>query len=359
MTYSAVREHLERAVQTGLVPGTVCLIKKNEHIVFHEAFGHALRRPARNMNPDTVFDIASLTKLVTTTIILRLITEEKLSLDDSIPQRLPYIRQYDALNNRLSEVTVRHLLTHSSGLPAWFPFYSRSKEGFYPIMNDIAAQSAIEENAVYSDLNFILLGEIIVHETGGSLREAVDRYIREPLGLRVMHYGPLPPNAHRVAATEAGNQFEQAMCRKRDVSFQNWRNTEQWIQGEVNDGNCYYYFNGEAGHAGLFSHARDLVRLADVYRNHGRCEGRTYIDAGLIEQALTDQGEARGLGWQFSAMFPEGCGHTGFTGTSLWVAPVKGLSVVLLTNRLHSDTPQSLQAFREELHQHILQNDIH
>jgi serine-type D-Ala-D-Ala carboxypeptidase len=338
---------IESQINAGLFSGAVVYVKKDHTVLFHEAFGKAFNTNGvkRYMNKDTLFDIASLTKVVMTTIILKLITENKFSLHSTVGELLPEVkkRPSDAIGN----IPVQQLLTHSSGLLDWYPFYT-SSGNFYDQLAKIVSTNEKTEGERYSDLNFMLVAEIIKESTKLSLQEAVNQYIRIPLGLRTMEYGPV--HSDNVAATEFGNQIEQNMCKLRNLSFSQWRDKGVPIYGQVNDGNAHYYFDGVSGHAGLFANAEDLSKIGEVYTNMGLLEGKTYISEKLIKQAITRQIGTRGLGWEMSDLYPTGCGHTGFTGTSLWIDSMRKLTVVVLTNRLHTDTPQNINEFRKKLH---------
>ncbi|MFG6114771.1 serine hydrolase domain-containing protein [Halobacillus sp. MO56] len=350
-----MNEGLARKLLQAEVPGSVCLVIKQGEVVFHEAFGSAVREPLPvAMEKDTVFDIASLTKIVTSTLILKLVSEQTFALSSNVDELLPEVAGSKTLRERLSGVSVQNLLSHSSGLPAWYPFYTRKEEDFFTILADILTEYPKENCSVYSDLNFMLLGKIIETETSLSLKDAVEHYISKPLGLPTLFYNPLHTPKDRIAATEYGNQIEQGMCRERGLTFDEWRPVDQPIHGQVNDGNGFYYFNGVASHAGLFANAEDVAKLGQLYLNEGVWHGEQWIDKSVIQAAKQDYGGARGLGWQFAPMFPEGYGHTGFTGTSLWISDSHQLITVLLTNRLHTEKPKALNELRQDVHQEIL-----
>jgi CubicO group peptidase (beta-lactamase class C family) len=337
----------------GYFPGGVCQIVKDGHCLFLRSYGTAsTEHDTRGMTYSTLFDIASLTKIVTTTIILRLVTIGKLSLEQTVKQSLSPIAANPILADYFSKVTIQDLLTHRSGLIAWYPFYS-GHLNFYDRLRYIVSTTHVSEAGVrYSDLNFMLLGQIIQEATGLTLKQAVHQLIRQPLHMQRMDYGPV--DEQDVAATEFGNRTEQRMCLERGLSFDHWRESNKAICGEVNDGNAFYFFQGAAGHAGLFADAEDVSKLGQLYINRGQCNGKHYIDPDLIELSITEQDASRGLGWEFSVIFPEGYGHTGFTGTSLWLVPEKKLTVVTLTNRLHLEEPKNINSFRKELHETIL-----
>ncbi|MBE4910558.1 beta-lactamase family protein [Bacillus luteolus] len=342
-----VKVFIESQIHAGVFPGAVVYVKKDNTVLLHEAYGKALntKDDKRDMNKDTLFDIASLTKVVITTIILKLISENKFSLHSTVAELLPAVT-----DESIGTISLQQLLTHSSGLLDWYPFYS-SSEDFYNQLVKIVSTNEKTEGVRYSDLNYMLLAEIVKESTKRSLQEALNQYIRIPLNAKTMSYGPVVSN--NVAATEFGNRIEQNMCKERNVSFSGWRDINLPICGQVNDGNAYYYFKGVSGHAGLFADAEDLSKIGEVYTNLGKLDGKEYISQSIVEQAIAKQIGTRGLGWELSDIYPTGCGHTGFTGTSLWIDPVRRLTVVVLTNRLHTDSPQNINAFRRKLHEMI------
>ncbi|KGP74723.1 serine hydrolase domain-containing protein [Pontibacillus yanchengensis] len=346
-----IDEVMEEGLTTELFPGAVCHISKGGETIYHEAFGTACHSTRTSVQTDTLFDIASLTKIVTTTLILKLASEKKLNIDDWIVSALPTLHSYSNLTNRLSNVTIRDVLIHQSGLPAWFPFYSRSDSSLFEVLEDIASQTEPVDGMVYSDLNFMLLGEIIQYHTKKTLDHAVETEMAAPLHLETLTYHPLHvASLSNIAATEQGNRTEQGMCEKRNITFTGWRPNSSWIHGEVNDGNSFYFFQGISGHAGLFSTAKDLDVIGQLYLR----KGGPLLSNELVQEASTDQGNGRGLGWQFDPMFPRGFGHTGFTGTSLWVCPEEDLVCVVLTNRLHQEKAASINGFRKQLHERIV-----
>ncbi|MYL53937.1 serine hydrolase [Pontibacillus yanchengensis] len=346
-----IDEVMEEGITSDLFPGAVCHISKSGETIYHKAFGTACHSTRASVKPNTLFDIASLTKVVTTTLILKLASEKKVNIDERVGTALPKIHSYSHLTNRLSNVTIRDLLIHQSGLPAWFPFYSRFDSSLLEILEDIAFQTEPVQGMVYSDLNFMLLGEVIQYQANKTLDHAVETEIVAPLHLETLSYHPLHvAPLSSIAATEKGNRTEQGMCRKRNIEFSSWRSNDSWIHGEVNDGNSFYFFQGISGHAGLFSTAKDLDKIGQLYWR----KGGPILSNELVQEASTDQGNGRGLGWQFDSMFPSGFGHTGFTGTSLWICPEEELVCVVLTNRLHQEKAESINGFRRQLHERIL-----
>jgi CubicO group peptidase (beta-lactamase class C family) len=341
---------IEAYIKEGYFPGAVCQIVKDDKVLFHKSYGDASTIPTkRRMTPSTIFDIASLTKIATTTMILRLISEKKLSLNQTIDQCLSCVADNFTLSSYFAQTTIKQLLTHSSGLLDWYPFYSGGLS-FYERLEQIVNTTEREVGVRYSDLNFMLLGEVIQATTGLTLKQAVHQLVTQPLGMRNMNYG----SSSHVAATEFGNRIEHRMCSERGLTFECWREENIAICGEVNDGNAFYFFQGEAGHAGLFADVENVSRLGQLYINRGEWNGRCLIDPALIDSSMKEQAQGRGLGWELSALFPRGCGHTGFTGTSLWLIPQEKVVVATLTNRLHQEQPININSFRKDLHHNIL-----
>lgn len=331
------------------IAGGVCLVKQNDHEILFKAYGKQNTFTGDDVQLDTVFDMASVTKIITSTLILKLISESRLTLGAKLGDCLPAT----ARNEVLAPITIQQLLTHSSGLVAWFPFYTElPTSDLYEILSSIELKHQEANEMIYSDLNYILLGEVLKQSHKSSLQKIIEKELVQPLELPHLTYGPL--SEENIAATEFGNQIEMEMCRSRNRTFSNWRDTGKPIIGEVNDGNAHYFFQGQSGHAGLFGTATDLSKIADLYLKGGYNKGAEFLDSKLVKQSLQTIIEYRGLGWHKSNPFPIGFGHTGFTGTALWIVPERDLQVVLLTNRLHVKEPMNINPFRRELYEEIL-----
>ncbi len=349
--YENIEHIFRKYMDDDYFTGGTCYISVNGEKTFHEAFGLSNKVEGTRCNLDTVFDLASVTKIVTSTIILKMIYENALSLTTKLENCLPQSAQIPVL----APITIKQLLTHSSGLAAWHPFYARERGGnLFSILNTIDLTHKEDRKIVYSDLNFILLGEVIKHYYQSSLQHVVQKQLVEPLDLKTLTYNP--SNKRNIAATEFGNRIEQKMCNDKGFHFTNWRNQNIPIIGEVNDGNTYYYFGGESGHAGLFSDVKDLATIGELYLKGGVNRGEKEISNDLVQDSLSKQVENRGLGWESSDIYPDGFGHTGFTGTALWIEPKRNIAVGLLTNRLHVSQPTNINLFRKEIFQEILKN---
>lgn len=298
---------------------------------------------------NAVYDLASLTKTFTTTAALALCRERGLSLDEPL-SGLPggLLRELPAgtvAAERLAALTLRRLMTHTSGLQAWYPFYADGRP-FWQILAE-RLEATPQTGMVYSDLNYILMREILCHITGLSFPQVIERYVREPLRLPQLGFAPLP-EALPVAPCCRDNQIEERMCQERGVSFEGFRPHGQAVYGQTNDGNAYYYFKGVSGHAGLFTDADSVAQF-----------GRFYLQGDeWFAQALQPQPgcEGRCIGFHTGEPFPTGCGHTGFTGTSLWLDAERGIGMAILANRLMSATCESpnLMPFRMEMHRAAL-----
>lgn len=348
-----------RGVETGAYPGAVAAVGGADGLFVTRAFGHAALEPeAVPMQADTLFDLASLTKVVATTpAVLRLLEDGLLVLETPVQQILPAFRD--------GRVTIRHLLTHTSGLPAWRGLYLDAR-GWEAYTEAICATELVREPGTqveYSDLGFILLGAVVQKVTGRSLPDFCREAVFGPLSMLETGWLPQAPRM-RIAATERGNQVEYGMCKERAASFPRWRQAITW--GEANDGNCFYGLDGVSSHAGLFGTAAGLIAYAQSWLAGGLLSKHT---RALATQTYTaGMGDNRGLGWQKppAATFPKGrasCGdmmspaafgHTGFTGTSLWIDPEKDLFVILLTNRLHPAAKDGLFAVRPAFHNAVV-----
>lgn len=350
--WNAIDSIIKKYMVAGYFPGAVCKVSVRGEMIYEKSFGYGSLEPVLvPANEKMVFDAASLTKIVTSTVALMLITDNKMKLEDPVLNYFAEAADYPALAERLKDVTVKNLLTHSSGLIDWYPFYSE-KGDFLQVLNEITGRTEKVKGVLYSDLNFMLLGEMIKRITGMGLDEALEQYIRIPLGIDNMNY--CPKDKLNIACTEFGNRIEKSMCKDRNISFDGWRTENLPICGEVNDGNAFYYFGGMSGHAGIFSDADGFTNICQLYLTGGEWKSKRLIEERLVKEAMKEQKDGRGLGWQISEIFPQGCGHSGFTGTSLWLCPEMDIAAVTLTNRLHTRQPRNLQPFRQELHEAIL-----
>jgi CubicO group peptidase (beta-lactamase class C family) len=294
---------------------------------------------AGDARPDTVFDLASLTKIATATQVLFAVSGGLLRLESPLLDLLPGLCAHPLLEKRLSAVTVGKLLTHNSGIAAWYPFYAETGD-FAEVLAKALEKTGPAEGVVYSDLNFMLLGKALEALHGIPLEACLREHLTGPLGLEKMAYRP--PAHWDLAPSSFGNPVEEQMCAERGISFSFWRPHEP-LRGEVNDGNAHYFFKGAAGHAGLFAGAPACEKLCRFYLT---------AEEGLFVRAQEEQAPGRGLGWQTGEIYPGGCGHTGFTGTSLYISRKRNIGVAALTNRLFfpGPNPNPLNEFRKALH---------
>ena len=293
---------------------------------------------------NSLFDVASLTKIATATQVFLLIGQGKLSLRTALPDALPPLREDAYLSERMKDITLYRLLTHTSTLAAWYPFYSRRGDDFYTALKYALRHTEPTAGAVYSDLNFMLLGKIIEHVQGKPLEVCLQEDLTQPLGLGNMTY--LPDRSLPIIPSCYGNPIETRMCAERGIAFNGFRPLGQPVRGEANDGNCHYYFHGVSGHAGIFADALAYERLCQFYMNTAE---------PLLIEAQKEQPSApeRGIGFQTGISYPHGCGHTGFTGTGIYFSREYGVGAVSFTNRLFYpyENENATWEFRRALHE--------
>lgn len=344
-----------RAMGDGAFAGSVVRVERRGRLVFEGAWGDALEDGAarEEMTTSSVFDLASVSKLFTATAVLRLASAGRLELESAVADVLGY--GSSGLGAALGGADIRDLLTHSSGIHYWYPFYTRRGEPFEAILADVLAEHPRRREVIYSDLNFMLLGKIVEKVAGLSLREAVRALVIEPLGLSRSGY-VAPPSG--VVATEFGNRIEERMVADLGLRFNGWRSQARPLRGEPDDGNCYYYFGGAAGHAGVFSDAASLAALGESFLVWPGKASDGFIRQDLLAEARRDHGGDRGLGFQVGENYPSGgFGHTGFTGTYLHVNDGSGLVIVCLTNRLHVAAPRRINDYYQDVSRLALAGD--
>ncbi|MFN3323816.1 MAG: exo-beta-N-acetylmuramidase NamZ domain-containing protein [Bryobacteraceae bacterium] len=328
---------IQQAIRTNQIPGAVLLVGQNGKVLHYRAYGNRALRPAREaMTRDTVFDAASLTKVVaTTSAIMKLVEEGKIRLNDPVTVYLPEFQ------NGKSEITVRQLLTHFSGLrpdvdlrPVWSGYETGIK---LALVDKPVARPG--QKFIYSDINFLLLGEIVHRQSSMTLAEYVKATVFDPLGMKETMFQPPASLRGRIAPTEMVNGKP--------------------LRGVVHD-ETTRFMGGIAGHAGIFSTATDLSRFAEMMLNEGELNGVRVFSPATVRKFTTpqsppDQPILRGLGWDIDSpfsgtrgdLFPIGSyGHTGFTGTSLWIDPVSRSYVILLTNSVHPQRRKPITALR-------------
>ena len=335
-----------------LFPGAVFLVAKDGHVLHERAFGFAQlndysgRRLAapRAMRTNTMFDLASVTKVMATTMAMMMLVDRgQIDLDAPVYRYLPDFR-----GTHLDSITVRQLLQHSSGLVQWQPLYYHASNSAqtYAVIRDMPLAWAVGAARHYSDLGFMLLGYIVERVSGQRIDAFVEQNLYRPLGLRSTTFNPTSHGFTEFAATEQGNVYEKHMVYDSTFGYRYrgdpaaWNGWRQYIlNGEVDDGNSFYANGGVAGHAGLFSTAAELRVLLDLLNNRGSYGGRRYIRSVVIDTFLTRDRYEHYLGWQAPTYLPPGSfSHTGFTGTYVAGIPKYKLSIVLLTNRQNMGT---------------------
>ena len=324
---------LEESVQDKAWPGGVLLAAKDGKIFAKEAFGYHTYKKLRETRTSDIFDLASITKvIVTTSAIMKLYEEGKIQLDDPLVKYLPefkgkQVKYFD----QKSKITIRNLITHTAGLPPFKQFYlmDSSIEGRLDSLYNSGPETKIGEKGVYSDIGLIMLGKLVENVSGVSLDKYVDSLIFQPMGMNSTLYNPPKEKLHRIVPTEISDQYRIGL-----------------IHGEVHDENAHS-IGGVAGHAGLFSTARDLARFSQMMLNGGIYGWTRIFKAETVDlftqRANIVEGSSRCLGWDSPDgeasggvyLSDKSFGHTGFTGTSLWIDPENQITVILLTNAVH------------------------
>jgi len=333
---------LRNHIEAGDFPSAVYLVTERGQQIFADALGHAVVEPYRiAASLQTIYDLASLTKPLVTGLLCALRADAgELALDSAVAHYLPEFERTDR-----QMITVRQLLTHTSGLPAWRPLYILADAEPDRVLGVIAMEDLEYQpgtRVVYSDLGFITLGFLLERLTGKLLSDLARLEIFETLRLQSTFFNPEIAMQTGIAACEAGNAYERATTKEMGTpEYNNWR--QKLIWGEVHDGNAHF-LGGAAGHAGIFSTANETARIAAQFVaaeteifSPRTCElFRTNMTEGLEE--------ARSIAWQLAAtplsaagtaLPPDSFGHSGFTGTSCWIDPTHERIFILLTNRTH------------------------
>ncbi len=321
---TAVDAIIDQAIHDATVPGAVLIVGHNGRVVYHKAYGSRALEPRREgMTLDTIFDLASLTKVVATTpAVMQLVEQGKVRLNDPVAKYLPEFAQ-----NGKDDITVRQLLTHYSGLEPDLDLKTvwEGREAAYRMAFADTPQDPPGSRFSYSDINFIVLGALVERVSGEPLNEYCERHIFAPL--KMTHTRFLPPAAWR--AKIAPTQYDE---------------NDHMLRGVVHDPTARR-MGGVAGHAGLFSTADDLAKFAQALLNGG---GGILSALSVEKMTRPEQPPSapvlRGFGWDIDSPFssnrgdllPVGSyGHTGFTGTSMWIDPTTQTYIILLTNAVH------------------------
>ncbi len=368
--FSAV-DRVIRAALERVFPATQVVVLHAGQVQFAASYGWLdPETRLRPVTPDTLFDLASVTKLFTVTAFMVLVEAGRVGLDQAVQTVLPEfsgprpIQPYEdplapgqwvqvetgtaSAEVDAGMVTFRHLLAHTSGLPAWRPLYREpSPDAARRMAFDTFFSYPVGSRTVYSDIGLILLGLSIEQLTGLPLDQAIVRLVSEPLGLQHTRFLP-------VGGTVTVQAAPTEECR--------WRGRR--IVGEVHDENAAR-LGGVAGHAGLFSTAGDVARLGQMYLDRGRPILQPATVAEMTRLQAQDGDVHRGLGFALwspdpeasgNAFGPAAFGHTGFTGTSLWIDPSRELVVAVMTNRVYYGRDAGgILAFRVGLHSAIVE----
>ncbi|MFZ0294235.1 MAG: serine hydrolase [Candidatus Sulfotelmatobacter sp.] len=340
---AAIRLHsvdavIGQAIHDGNIPGAVLVVGHNGHVIYRKAYGNRALEPRREpMALDTIFDLASLTKVIaTTTAVMQLVEQGKVRLNDPVAKYLPEFAQ-----NGKDDVTIRQLLTHYSGLAPDLDLKSlwEGKDTAYRMAFGETPDDPPGSRFSYSDINFIVLGALVERVSGETLDEYCQRHIFLPL--KMTHTRFLPPAAWRPKI--APTQYDE---------------NEHMLRGVVHDPTARR-MGGVAGHAGLFSTADDLAKFAQALLNGG---GGILSPLSVEKMTQPEQPPSapvlRGFGWDIDSPFstnrgdllPVGSyGHTGFTGTSLWIDPTTQTYIILLTNAVHPRGKGTAIALRSEV----------
>ena len=359
------------AVERRVFPGATAVVRIGAEVVFEGAFGFRTLAPQpREMKIDTVFDLSSLTKVLATALAVMILTHEsKLRLDDRVTRLFPTFGVHGK-----DRVTFRHLLAHCSGLASWRPFYQRigdierggrvnfrsspgAKQWTYEEIHREKPEAPVGAKAIYSDLNFIMLGEAVEQASGVPLQRFCHERIYREFGLRTTGFidlstarmSKLEPVVDMFAATE------------------NCPSRKRILIGEVDDENAFA-MGGVAGHAGLFAPVHEVDRIAAelIACYMGRSN---FLPDQLVREFWTRDGAVPGstwaLGWDTPSRIhsssghhfpPTAVGHLGFTGTSIWIDPEREIAVSILTNRVHpSRDNQAIREFRPKIHDLIME----
>jgi CubicO group peptidase (beta-lactamase class C family) len=332
--------YLEAQIRTGQFPGAGYVVAEAGRVLAAGSLGLAVIDPERiPASADTLYDLASLTKpLAGALLAVVLQAEGRLRLEDRLSRHLP---AWDAPDER-GGITLLDLLTHRSGLPAWLPLYAHAgdRDGRIDYLKAVPLAYVPRTGVAYSCPGYILLGYALEQAGGATLDVLFSGRVARRLGLADLMFGPPAALRRRTAATEEGNARERSLAGPQGDRYNGWRGEMIW--GEVHDNNAHSQ-GGISANAGLFGTARSVANLAREFLDGGRLLGeeerllfRTDFTQGLAED--------RSLGFQIAST--AGCsaggslartsfGHTGFTGTSLWIDPESRRVYVLLTNRVH------------------------
>lgn len=330
---SHVKSLLQKAVSDSAWPGGVLIAVKEGNIFLHEAVGYHTYNKQRSTRKTDIFDLASITKVIaTTSAVMKLVEKGKMGLDEKVVTYLPEFKGQQAKYfQQKNAITIKNLLTHTAGLPPFKQYYLMDKkiETRLDSVFNTEPEFGLTDTTVYSDVGLITLGKILEKVSGISLDVLVDSLVFKPLGMNTTFYNPPPEKLHRVVPTEIAEGYRIGL-----------------IHGEVHDENAYG-LSGVAGHAGLFSTTEDLAVFSQMMLNGGIYGWKRIFREETIDlftaRANVVAGSSRCLGWDSPSGKASGgvylrdnsFGHTGYTGTSLWIDSENDMFVILLTNAVH------------------------
>ena len=345
--FSRVERIVNDAIDEKAFPGAVVMIWKDSKVFFEKPFGYfTYDKNSSEVELNTIYDLASLTKVLATTTSTMICVDKKLfNLDDKVAKYIPSFS-----SNGKENVKIKNLLLHNSGLPAWKRYYDKDFS-VEEILDDIYS-SAIEfepgTQTLYSDLGMIVLGKVIEKVSGKSLDVFCKEIIFSPLQMNHTYFNPPDSVKERIPPTEVDNYWRMKL-----------------IKGEVHDENASL-LGGVSGHAGLFSTAGDIARLLEMIMNKGQLSGDQLIKKETVELFTSKRNSQneRLPGWDIKSekgssagekFSEQSFGHTGFTGTSIWIDPSRNLFVVFLTNRVYpSRENKKILHVRPELHDAVI-----
>jgi CubicO group peptidase (beta-lactamase class C family) len=374
---------IQKQVDQDKIPGAVIQIKMGKNSIYKHTYGYSQKYdfdhkqldPLEKMTEEHLFDVASLTKVIgTTTSIMLLQDKGLLNVDDLVSK---YIKAFDTPEKK--EITIHHLLTHTAGLYEWYPLYYKAsnKQESYKLIGELPLMFPVGGQRRYSDLGFVLLGEIIEIVSKLPLEQFMQQNIFNPLGMKNTTFNPLSTGRfNKIAATSHGNPYEKRMVYDPTLGFKVKEiNPDQWkgwrnytLKGEVNDGITWYANKGISGAAGIFSTIDDIQKLVDMLVNKGKVGSKQFISKEIINSFLTKDKFNNGIGWMMDPENPvikngpKGTfGHTGFTGTSIAVIPETNISIIILINRqniglLENQEYFSLSQLRQQVFETVLKN---
>lgn len=356
--FDTIDDVVNKYIEEEKFPGATVIVGNSNGILFEGYYGtkqlYDMGEELEKTSPvteKTMFDLASLTKVIaTTTSIMKLYYDGDIDLDAPVSD---YLQEF--ANNGKEKVTIADLLTHTSGLTPWNAtfFHVNNRDEMREYISELPLEYETGTDRIYSDFSFITLGLVVEEITGMPLDEYVESTISASLSMDHTLFTPLEKEGDfEIAATSWGNPYEYKMVDDDDFGYvveENAEDFDGWrdytLVGEVNDGNSYYSLGGVAGHAGLFSTGYDLATLLQLYLNNGTLNETTLFDEETIDLFTSQQSEfGHGYGWEINrGGVDEGYmgkvatdnffGHTGFTGTAVVVDKDNDLFVIMLTNK--------------------------